>query len=227
MSFDFGAVWENRYLFAEGFQVTVLVSVLAIPISVILGTIVALMRISDKIALKWVSIGYIEIIRNVPFLVLIFMVFYALPFLGIRFSGLATGIVCMSIYGAAYIAEIVRGGIQSVPSGQFDAGRALGLSYYALMRKVIFPQILEYVFPPGVNIFLTMIKESSLLSMITVTELTYMAHDINGRTFSPVETFTVIAILYWIISNVTLCIAHWIHRKSTRLENLELELGRG
>jgi His/Glu/Gln/Arg/opine family amino acid ABC transporter permease subunit len=226
MTFDFAAIWENRYLLAKGLQVTILISGLAIPISIALGTVVALMRISDKAVLRWISTSYIEIIRNVPFLILIFMVFYALPFLGIRFSGFATGVVCMSIYGAAYIAEIIRGGIASVPNGQFDAGKALGLSYYILMRKVIFPQILEYVFPPGINIFLTMIKESSLLSMITVTELTYMAHDINGRTFSPVETFTVIAILYWIVCNLLLSVAHWVHRKTTHFENLEFELRR-
>jgi ABC-type amino acid transport system permease subunit len=171
------------------------------------------MRISDKRILRWTAITYIELIRNIPFLILIFLVFYALPFYGIRLPGLTTGFVCLSIYGGAYFAEIFRGGIQSVSKGQFDASKALGLKYGFYMRRVILPQLYKYIFPPGTNIALTMIKESSLLSMITVAELTYAAHDVNGRTFTPVETFATIALLYWLISTVFLKLAHMLQVK--------------
>lgn len=132
------------------------------------------------------------------------MMFYALPFYGIRLSGLTTGFICLSIYGGAYFAEVFRGGVEAVSKGQFDAAKALGLKYGFYMRRVIFPQLYTYVFPPGTNIALTMIKESSLLSMITVAELTYAAHDINGRTFTPVETFATIAVIYWVICTLFL-----------------------
>ena len=166
--------------------------------------VVCLLRISKRRVLRWPAIVYIELMRNIPLLILIFMMFYALPFYGIRLSGLTTGFICLSIYGGAYFAEVFRGGVEAVSKGQFDAAKALGLKYGFYMRRVIFPQLYTYVFPPGTNIALTMIKESSLLSMITVAELTYAAHDINGRTFTPVETFATIAVIYWVICTLFL-----------------------
>ncbi len=204
MNFDYMAIWSNRDILFNGIGNTLLISAVSIPIGIFIGVFVCLMRISTRRFLRWSAIAYIEIIRNVPLLILIFMVFYALPFYGIRLAGLTTGFFCLSIYGGAYFAEIFRGGVESVPKGQFDACEALGLKYGFYMRRVIFPQLYRYVFPPGTNIALTMIKESSLLSMITVAELTYAAHDINGRTFTPVETFATIALLYWLISTVFL-----------------------
>lgn len=214
LEFDYLAIWNNRALLAEGLATTLYISLLAVPVSILLGAAIVLMRISGNVVLRPVAIAYIEIIRNTPFLIQIFMVFYALPFAGIRLSGLPTGILCLSMYGAAYFSEIFRGGIESVPRGQFEACKALGLPYFFYMRRVIVPQLYKYIIPPGTNIALIMIKESSLLSMITVTELTYVAHDINGRTFSPVETFTVIALLYWLVSTLFLFAAEQLRLRS-------------
>lgn len=204
MTFDYMAIWDSRVILINGVSTTLLISAITIPLGVGLGVVICLMRISRYRVLRWVAIGYIEVIRNIPFLILIFMLFYALPFYGLRLSGLTTGFICLSMYGSAYFAEIFRGGIQSIPTGQFDACEALGLKYKFYMRRIIFPQLYGYIFPPSTNIALTMIKESSLLSMITVAELTYAAHDINGRTFTPIETFTTIALLYWLISTMFL-----------------------
>lgn len=200
MDFDYMALWDNRNILISGFANTILISVVSIPIAIIIGVVACLMRIAKSKPLRAIAISYIEIMRNIPLLIIIFMVFYALPFYGVRISGLTTGFICLSLYGGAYFAEIFRGGVKAVSKGQFDASKALGLKYSFYMRRVIFPQLYTYIFPPGTNIALTMIKESSLLSMITVAELTYAASDINGRTFTPVETFTTIAILYWMIS---------------------------
>ncbi len=207
MEFDLLAIWGHRGILIEGVLTTLLISVISIPIAIILGAGICLLRISPKRTMRWPAVAYIELMRNIPLLILIFMVFYALPFYGIRISGFTTGIICLSAYGAAYFAEIFRGGVEAVPKGQFEASRALGLKYSFYMRRVIFPQLYSYVFPPGTNIALTMIKESSLLSMITVTELTYAASDINGRTFTPVETFATIALIYWGISTLFLKLA--------------------
>lgn len=204
MTFDFGAIWENRDILIEGIFNTLLISFIAIPTGIFIGVVVCLLRISKRRVLRWPAIVYIELMRNIPLLILIFMMFYALPFYGIRLSGLTTGFICLSIYGGAYFAEVFRGGVEAVSKGQFDAAKALGLKYGFYMRRVIFPQLYTYVFPPGTNIALTMIKESSLLSMITVAELTYAAHDINGRTFTPVETFATIAVIYWVICTLFL-----------------------
>ena len=204
MTFDYMAIWNNSDILLKGVSNTLLISAIAIPFGVVLGVIICLMRISANRFFRWIAIIYIEVIRNIPLLILIFMLFYALPFYGIRLSGLTTGFVCLSIYGGAYFAEIFRGGVEAVSKGQFDACKALGLKYGFYMRRIIFPQLYQYIFPPSTNIALTMIKETSLLSMVTVAELTYAAHDVNGRTFTPVETFATIAVIYWIISTLFL-----------------------
>lgn len=204
MTFDFAAIWDNRDILIDGVLNTLLISIVAIPVGIFIGMVVCMLRISKRRILRWPAIVFIELIRNIPLLILIFMMFYALPFYGIRLSGLTTGFICLSIYGGAYFAEVFRGGVKSVSKGQFDAAKALGLKYGFYMRRVIFPQLYKYVFPPGTNIALTIIKESSLLSMITVAELTYAAHDINGRTFTPVETFATIAVIYWVICTLFL-----------------------
>ncbi len=200
MTFDYMAIWDNRDILVQGVLTTLLIAGIAIPIGVVIGVLVCMLRISKTRLLRWPAIAYIEIIRNIPLLILLFMVFYALPFFGVRLSGLTTGFICLSIYGGAYFAEVFRGGVEAVAKGQFDAAKALGLKYGFYMRRVIFPQLYGYVFPPATNIALTLIKETSLLSMVTVAELTYAAHDINGRTFTPVETFATIAVIYWLIS---------------------------
>lgn len=200
MTFEYMAIWNNRDILIEGVLNTLLISGIAIPIGIGIGVLVCLLRISKNRPLRWFAIAYIEVMRNIPLLILLFMVFYALPFYGVRLSGLTTGFICLSIYGGAYFAEVFRGGVEAVSKGQFDAAKALGLKYGFYMRRVIFPQLYGYVFPPATNIALTLIKESSLLSMVTVAELTYAAHDINGRTFTPVETFATIALIYWAIS---------------------------
>jgi His/Glu/Gln/Arg/opine family amino acid ABC transporter permease subunit len=224
MEFDFLALWDNKALLAEGFLTTLVISFFAIPISIVMASGIVFMRISKNKTVRLIAASYVEIIRNIPFLIQIFMVFYALPFFGIRLSGLPIGIICLSIYGSAYFVEIFRGGIAAVPRGQFDASKALGLGYFFYMRKVIFPQLLGYIIPPGSNIAITMVKESSLLSMITIAELTYMAHDVNGRTFSPVEVFTTIALLYWTISTALMVLSEWVQKKMQVEEALDVQL---
>ncbi|WP_051644459.1 amino acid ABC transporter permease [Labrenzia sp. DG1229] len=204
MTFDYSAIWDNRDILIEGLMNTLLISGISIPVGILIGVFVCLLRISRSRLLRWPAIVFIELMRNIPLLIIIFMVFYALPFYGIRLSGLTTGLICLSVYGGAYFAEVFRGGVEAISQGQFDAAKALGLRYGFYMRRVIFPQIYQYVFPPGTNIALTMIKETSLLSMITVAELTYAASDINGRTFTPVETFATIAVIYWMLSTLFL-----------------------
>ena len=130
MEFDYMAIWNSRDILIRGVLNTLLISAVAISAGIVLGIIICFMRISSIRALRWTAIAYIEIIRNIPLLILIFMLFYALPFYGVRLSGLATGFLCLSMYGGAYFAEIFRGGIESVSKGQFDACKALGLKVY-------------------------------------------------------------------------------------------------
>lgn len=197
MNFDVNVILDNWHYFAIGLGKTILICFISLPIGFALGALLAMIRLRGGRVLNAAALGYIEIIRNIPFLVQVFLLFFALPFAGIRLSPMTAGIIALSSYGAAYFSEIVRGGIVSIAKGQGEAARALGLTYTQTFWKVLFPQIVGYVLPASTNLTITLIKESAALSIITVGELTYMAQDVIGRTYAPAEVFALLALLYW------------------------------
>lgn len=197
MSFDINVVLDNWHYFAIGLGKTLLICVISLPIGFALGALLALARLRGGRLLNGAALAYIELIRNIPFLVQVFLLFFALPFAGIRLSPMTAGVIALSSYAAAYFSEIVRGGIVSIAPGQAEAARALGLTYAQTFWKVLFPQIVGYVMPASTNLSITLIKESAALSIITVGELTYMAQDVIGRTYAPAEVFALLALLYW------------------------------
>jgi polar amino acid transport system permease protein len=197
MSFDINVILDNWHYFALGLGKTILICLISLPIGFALGALLALVRLRGGRLLNSVALGYIELIRNIPFLVQVFLLFFALPFAGIRLSPMTAGIIALASYAAAYFSEIVRGGIVSIAKGQGEAARALGLTYAQTFWKVLFPQIVGYVMPASTNLTITLIKESAALSIITVGELTYMAQDVIGRTYAPAEVFALLALLYW------------------------------
>lgn len=212
MSFDLGILIDNWQYFALGLAKTVLICVVSLPLGFALGSLIALIRLRAGPALNSIALSYIELIRNIPFLVQVFLLFFALPFAGIRLSPMTAGIIALSSYAAAYFSEIVRGGILSIPPGQGEAARALGLTYGLTFWKVLFPQVIGYVLPAATNLTITLIKESAALSIITVGELTYMSQDVIGRTFAPVEVFTLIALLYWGLNALLAHVAAWLEK---------------
>ncbi|AZO52643.1 MULTISPECIES: amino acid ABC transporter permease [unclassified Mesorhizobium] len=197
MSFDFSVIADNWQILAKGFGNTVLMCAVSLPLGFALGIVLALVRLRGGRVPAAVVSAYVELFRNIPFLIQIFLLFYALPMFGIRLSPVMVSIGALSAYAGAYSAEIIRGAIQSISHGQVEAGYALGLRYLTIFRKILVPQVLGYILPAATNLTITLIKESAILSAITVPELTYMAQNVIGRTFSPVEIFTAIALLYW------------------------------
>lgn len=212
MSFDLGILIDNWAYFALGLAKTILICGISLPLGFALGSVIALIRLRAGPILNAVALAYIELIRNIPFLVQVFLLFFALPFAGIRLSPMTAGIIALSSYAAAYFSEIVRGGILSIPPGQGEAARALGLTYGQTFRKVLFPQVIGYVLPAATNLTITLIKESAALSIITVGELTYMSQDVIGRTFAPVEVFTLIALVYWGLNALLAQVAAWLEK---------------
>jgi len=210
MSFDLAIITDNWQYFALGLAKTVLICAISLPLGFALGSLIAIIRLRAGPILNAVALTYIELIRNIPFLVQVFLLFFALPFAGIRLSPMTAGIIALSSYAAAYFSEIVRGGILSIPPGQGEAARALGLAYGQTFRKVLFPQVIGYVLPAATNLTITLIKESAALSIITVGELTYMSQDVIGRTFAPVEVFTLIALIYWGLNSLLAQFAAWL-----------------
>ena len=198
----------------QGFLVTIMITIGALLVGLPLGLLFALARLTDVRALRWPAIACIEVIRNTPFMIQVFLIFYVLPFYGIRMPSWLVGIVSLGIFSSVYYAEIVRAGIESVPRGQMQAARATGMSYARGMRHIVFPQMLGFVLPPTANQTLSLVKESAILSTITVSEMTYTALRIQGETFSPFEVFLMIAALYWLLNEVIATAIRYLERRS-------------
>lgn len=199
-------------LFLQGTRNTIILSIITVFISIIIGLILALMKLSKNKVLKGISTAYVALIRGTPLLVQIYIVFYGLPVVGITlpsvqiggvdFSRFASGIIAFSVNTSAYICEIIRSGILSIDSGQMEASKSLGFDYRMSMRFIILPQALKNILPALGNEFITIIKESSMISIIGVPDLMYVADTIRGITYDPFSSLIVIAIIYFIITSI-------------------------
>lgn len=200
MNLDFSIIAENWTLILKGFGVTILICSVSIPLAMVLGSIVAVLRLSRYRMISAVAVCYVEVFRNIPFMIQIFLFYYVLPFYGFRFPPMVVGIIALSMFGSTYYSEIIRGAILSVPRGQLESARATGMSYQQAMRYIIFPQLLGYLIPPATNQATTLVKESAILSTITVAEMTMAAVSIQLTTYSFFEVLIAIALLYWALN---------------------------
>jgi ABC-type amino acid transport system permease subunit len=166
---------------------------------------------------KWLSLpaaGYIELFRNTPALVQLIWIYYCLPILtGLDLSALVSCTIALMAYGSAYIAEIFRAGIKSIDPGQVEAARSSGLSYLQTMREVVLPQAIRRMIPPLVNESVTLLKFSSLVSILGVADLTYQAQVLSTTTFRPIEIFTFIAVVYFILCSALAWGAQLLERR--------------
>src|SRR6056297_953604 len=190
----------HRY-YLRGTGVTLLVSFFGVLLGVILGLILALMNLSKNKVLKAISRSYINFVRGTPLLVQVFIVYYGLPLLGFDFMpDLWLVVIAVSFNSAAYIAEIVRGGIQSVEKGQTEAARSLGMTQKMAMRYVIIPQALKNILPALGNEFVILIKESAIISVVGIHDLMYQTDTIRGISYRPFSPLIFAAIIYFIIT---------------------------
>lgn len=209
----------------EGLWITLEVSMLAIIIGIVLGVVTGLARISVNPALRWLAITYIEIIRGSPLLVQVFLWYFVVgTLLNALFEkvGLSAipplwyGVMALAIFTGAYVAEIVRAGIQSVHRGQMEAARSLGMSYAQSMRKVILPQAFRRIMPPLAGQFISLVKDSSLLGVIAVRELTKATREVVTTSLQPFELWIVCALLYLVLTfTLSLCV-QYLERRAVR-----------
>lgn len=173
MSFDFSLIWNSLPLLLAGAGVTIEITAIAVGLGFIFGLITSVCRLSGVKVLQVIAVCYVNIIRGTPMLVQIFLIYFALPMvIGERINPFVAAVAACSINSGAYVSEIFRAGIQSVDKGQMEAGRSLGLSWMQTMRYVILPQAFKHVIPPLGNEFISMTKETSLVSVIGFEELT-------------------------------------------------------
>ncbi len=200
--FDFSAVEFGFPFFLRGLIATAMFCIIATVVGLLLGTVVALGRLSRRRVLRGLSIAFVEPFRNTPFLVQAFLIYFGLAQLGLILSATLAGVVILSLFSAAMFSEGIRGGILSVPKGQLEAARAVGIPYLTAMRRIVFPQTISYMTPVITNLAIGLIKESAALSVISVHELTMAGQIVVGETFRPVEAYLSIALLYWLLTAV-------------------------
>jgi len=202
MNLDFSIIVEYFPLFFEGFGLTIGLSALTVIFGFFLGTPIALARMSKNKIIKFLATAYIEVIRGTPMLLQLAIFAYGIPmaFPAIRLSAFQAGVIALSLNSAAYVAEIVRSGIQSIDKGQMEAGRSLGLSNGYTMMKIIIPQAIKNILPALGNEFVTVVKESAIVSTVGIMDIMMVANTISARNFSIFEALLFAALLYFIIT---------------------------
>lgn len=197
---DFSAVLQYWDLFAWGLWLTFAYTVGSIIIGVVLGLILCFGRLSRFRVISGLSRAYQEVFRCTPLLVQLMWFYYALPLLiGITIENYVAAMLTLSLYAGSFYSEIFRGGILSIDKGQTEAARAIAMSDRQVMWRIIIPQAFKRVLPSFINQSVIQFKNTSLISVISVGELAYMAAVVNGQTYRPLEAFTVVALLYFVV----------------------------
>ncbi len=198
---QWGIVFDNSGLLVQGLRLTLLISVVAMSLALVLGLFVALMRLSPIKPLEWIAAAYVDVFRSIPLLVFIIWVYYGIPMvIGFNFEPIVAGIIALTLQYAGWMAEIFRSGIQAIPKGQREAAQALGMGNIRTFVSIILPQAVRIVIPPSGNMFVGMLKDSSLVAVIGVYELVRSSQLLVSQTFRPFEFYTAVAIVYFVLT---------------------------
>ncbi len=197
---DFSFLSEYYGFFLNGAKFTIILAIFTVLFGSMFGLLLSLMRLSNSKVLKFISTTYIEFIRGTPILVQLYIIYYGLPSLGIQFPDMLAAIITLSINSSAYVAEIIRAGINAVDKGQMEAARSLGMTRTMAMKNIIIPQAFKNILPALGNEFIVVIKESSIVSVIGIHELMYNADTVRGNIFKPFEPLLFAALLYFIMT---------------------------
>ncbi len=225
----FANVWstlEKYYsFFLEGVQNTLIIAVFTVLIGTVLGVLMATARLSNVPPLKWLATAYIEFFRGTPLMVQLMFIFYGLPMIGVTFPDVpfienfqrfAAGIVALSLNSCAYVAEVIRSGIQAVDIGQMEAARSLGFKKSQSMRMVILPQAIRNILPALGNEFITVIKESSIVSVIGIADLMYRTNGVKAKNYKTLECLFIAAVIYFILTFVSSRLISLMERRMRR-----------
>ena len=206
--------------FLRGIRATIIYASVSLCLACVVGLIVAMARRSAAAPLRWVAQGYVDLIRGTPALVQIFFIYFGLPALGIYIAAPLAGIIAIGLNSAGYLAEIFRAGIAGVDGGQIEAGRSIGMSRNQTFRRVVLPQALRLAVPAAAGEFTSLVKGTSLLSTISITELTRVAQQVVSVTFRPIEAYLAVALVYLILNTAISQGSAWLERALRRGEGL-------
>lgn len=212
--FNFEVVLRNLPFLLQGLRVTVVITLISMAVGMVLGLVAALARLADNRLLRALSSFYVDLFRSTPLLVQLIWFYFVLPIIiGYSISPFTAGAIALSLYGGAYLAEIYRAGIKSIDEGQNEASLALGMSPAQTLRRTILPQAVVRMLPPFGSMFVTLFKESALVSAIGVADLLRQGLSLSQFTVRPVEVLTVMALLYFLITYVQTVWVNGLHRK--------------
>ncbi|GCF95562.1 glutamate ABC transporter permease [Enterococcus florum] len=200
--------------YINGAKYTILLAFVGVLFGMIIGSLLALMKLSKNKLLKYLAVAYIEYVRGTPLLVQIFIVYFGTGVLGLDLSKLVAGCIAVSLNSGAYVAEIVRAGINAVNKGQTEAARSLGMNQKEAMRYIVFPQAIKNILPALGNEFVTIIKESSVVSVIGVSELIFQTGVVQGASFKPFLPYVIVSLIYFVL---TFCISRLLGFAERRL----------
>lgn len=214
MDLDFSSVLDNLPYLLSGVVITVSLSAIVLVCALILGVVVALARLSGIKPLYWAGAALVNILRSTPVLVILIWVFFVLPILtGIVLSAFAAAVVGLSLAHGVLFAEIFRATILAVPVGQREAALAQGMTSSQAMRRVVLPQAFVMAIPPATNEFVSLFKDSSIVSILAVGDLMFQGQSLAGVTFRPFEVLTVVALLYFLMTYPQTVVANALHRR--------------
>ena len=214
MTLDWSVVWQHAPDLWHGALLTVLLTVLTMLFAVPAGIVLALMRLSHSKLLSGASTAFVEFFRNLPLILVVYWAFYVMPMLlHIEFSPFTTGLVALCLNVSAYNAETFRAGINSIRKGQMEAAIAVGMSRWQAMRRVVIPQAWRRVLPVLASTWVSLFKDTSLVSVIAVGELAHVALQIRSQTFRVLEMLTAMAVIYWLMGYPQAKLVDWMHKK--------------
>ena len=197
---DFGSLWSYRWLFLNGLGVTVAFTAAIVVLGLAVGLLAGLGSLSRFRIVRGLSVAFVEVFRCTPVLVQLIWCYYALPILtGYEMSPTTAAMLALSCYGGSFYAEIIRGGIVSIDAGQSEAGAALGMTPNQTMRRIVLPQAFKRMVPPLMNQSIIQFKNTSLVSILAVPDLVYQAQIVAHDNYRPLETYTAIAVAYFVI----------------------------
>ena len=203
MELDFSVLVPYFHMFWKGVVVTIQASALGVLFGSALGIFIGAFRVMPFKPLRWLMATYIYVLRGTPLMIQLFLIYFGLPALGINLEAFTAGIIGIGINSSGYVGEIVRGGIEGVAQGQWEASKMLGLSYWQTLKIIVLPQAIRHMLPAIGNEFVTLIKESSLLSVLAISDLTMVGQQVRSVTYASFETFIFVALVYLFLTSVT------------------------
>ncbi len=214
MTLDWSIVWDSRWALLDGAALTVLLTVLTMLVALPGGLALALMRLSRFRILAVASACFVELFRNLPLILVVYWAFYVLPVLtGLELPAFATGLAALCLNVSAYNSETLRAGINSIRRGQMEAGMALGMSRGQALREIVLPQAGRRVLPVLASTWVSLFKDTSLVSVIAVGELAHTALQIRSQSFRVLEMLTALAAIYWLMGYPQAKLVDWIDRR--------------